>query len=292
MSFAIITDTSANIPHEKTLEWDISIIPFTYYISGKELSCVETEQFDGKQFYDAMRGGSKVTTSQIPPQRFIDFMRPILEEGKDILYVGMSSGISGAFQSANTAMRHLLRDFPERKIRLVDSLGASLGEGLLVIRAKECRDEGLSIDETAELLEAVRPCVYQVFTVEDLVYLRRSGRISNFSRAIGSTLNIKPLLKGNEEGKIVSFAKVLGRKRSITALADKYASLVKDPASQTVYIAHADCEEDAQTLAALLREKAEPKEVFMTCYEPVTGSHVGPGALALFFLADTDVRSK
>ncbi len=292
MSFAIITDTAANIPHEKALEWNIHVIPFTYYIGGKEHFCVETEQFDGKQFYDSMRAGTKVTTSQIPPQRFIDFMRPILAEGKDILYVGLSSGVSGAFQSANTAKRHLLRDFPERNIRLVDSRGASLGEGLLAIHAKDCREEGRSLDEAADFIEALIPSIYQVFTVDDLTYLRRSGRISNFSRAVGSTLNIKPLLKGSEEGKIVSFAKVLGRKRSIAALADKYATLVRDAASQTVYIAHADCEEDAQTLAALLREKAEPKDIFMTCYEPVTGSHVGPGTLALFFQSDPDVRTK
>lgn len=292
MSFAIVTDTSANLPTALTKKHGVTVIPFFYIVDGAELSCTDTGAFDGSAFYEAMRRGASVTTTQITPQRYADAFRPLLAAGQDLLAVSMSSGISGSCQSAALAAEELREEFPERTVRTVDSLGASLGEGLLVLEALRCRDEGMSLYDTAARLLSLRRRVCQVFTVDDLQYLRRGGRLSNMAAIVGTVLNIKPLLKGDEEGKIVSTAKVRGRKRSVEALAERYDALVKDPEIQTVGIAHADCAGDAAYLMKLLRHGKTPKEILTVCYEPVTGSHVGPGTLALFFLGDEDVRSK
>lgn len=204
----------------------------------------------------------------------------------------MSSGISGAYHSAESAARTLLETFPERKIRLVDTLSASLGEGLIVLHAAERRDAGAALDDLADELTALRRRMCQVFSVDDLKYLHRSGRISGVAALAGNILSIKPLLKGNEEGKIVCFGRVRGRKAAIKALADRYNELAQDAADQTIGIAHAGCAQDAAALAELLRQKNAPGDILTVCYEPVTGSHVGPGTLALFFLGGDDVRSR
>ena len=208
------------------------------------------------------------------------------------MYVGMSSGISGAFASASKGTEGLIWRFPDRKIRLVDTLGASLGEGLLVMEAVRCREAGMSLDETADLLMTLRHRMCQVFSVDDLKYLRATGRVSGVKALLGTVLNIKPLLKGDRDGRIVCIDRARGRARAITALAEKYNALAVEPEKQVVGIAHADCPEDAERLASLLRTQRPPKDILTVCYEPVTGSHVGPGALALFFLGDQDVRDK
>lgn len=290
--FAIITDTTANLTAKLIKENDILQIPFPYFNKGKECTCTEIEAFDDKRYYSDIRNGVKFTTSQINPQRYIDYMHPFLVEERDILFIGLSSGISGSFSSAVMAKEQLSGEFPERKIELVDSLGASLGEGLLALEAAKCRASGLQIKETAERIILLRHRMYQVFTVDNLMHLKRTGRLSNAGAVIGTVLGIKPLLKGNEEGKIVAFGKIRGRQKSINALAEKYFSLAKNAETQTVGIAHADCKEDAEQLAKLIREKLPPKEILIVKYEPVTGSHVGPGALALFFAGDSDVRLK
>ena len=293
MSFAIVTDTSANLPTALTRKRGVTVIPYFYTVDGAELACTDTGEFHGSAFYEAMRRGAAVTTTQITPHRYINALRPLLAEGQDLLFVSMSSGISGSYQSSVIAAEALREEFPERTVRTVDSLGASLGEGLLVLEALRCRDEeGISLCDTEARLLSLRRRMCQVFTVEDLQYLRRGGRLSNMAAIVGTVLNIKPLLKGNEEGKIVSTARVRGRKRSIEALAARYDALVKDPETQTVGIAHADCAGDAAYLMKLLRHGKAPKDILTVCYEPVTGSHVGPGTLALFFLGDEDVRSK
>ncbi len=289
--FQIMTDTSANLPSELAAEKDITVIPFPYFVNGARHTCLDTEGFDGKTFYGAMREGAEVTTSQINPQNYMDVMRPVLQSGQDILFVGMSSGISGAYLSAELAAEELAPEFPERKIRLVDTIGASLGEGLLVLRAYRDKLAGLSLDAIYEKLMDLRHRLCNIFTVDDLKYLRKGGRLSNLSFIVGTILQIKPLLKGNEEGKIVAFAKLRGRKKALEELAKRYDEYVVDSEEQTIGIAHADCPEDAEYLIELLRRNHPPKEVLTVCYEPVTGSHVGPGTLALFFEAREGCRS-
>ena len=289
--FRIVTDTSSNLPTAYLQAENITVIPFTFHTESGEQSCMDTASFDAKAFYTAMRNGEKVTTSQIPPQRFVDNIRPMLENGEDVLFVSMSSGISGSYASSKIAANQLAEEFPERKMLTVDTYSASLAEGIVVMRAVECRKEGLSIDETYQILRALRHRIAQIFTVGDLRYLKRTGRLSNLEAAVGTVLQIKPLLKGDPEGKIVCFAKVRGRQRAIEEMAKRYEELVVSPETQTVCISHADCEADAQILASMLRRSKPPKDIQIVDYEPVTGSHVGPGALALFFVSDDNVRN-
>ena len=291
MSFKIFTDTSANLPLDVVRKHGISVIPFYFLVGGKENICMDPSGFDGASYYGAMREGAEVTTSQITPQNYLDSFTPVLEEGKNILFVSMSSGISGSFASAETAARQLRERFPERIIRLVDTLGASLGEGLPALWAAKYRDEGMGIEEVAQAITDRCRRMCQIFTVDDLCYLQRSGRLSNAAAALGNMLNIKPLLKGDEEGQIVCISKVRGRAKAIARLAETYKEFVRDPESQVVGIAHADCKEHARKLAEKLRQIAPPKDIMVVDYEPVTGSHVGPGALALFFESREGVRS-
>ena len=289
--FRIVTDTSANLPTAYLQQEHITIIPFTFHADGDEQACLDLNTFDAKTFYAQMRSGTKVSTSQIPPQRYLDVLTPMLEAGEDVLFVSMSSGISGSYASGQIAARQLREEFPARKLLLVDTYSASLGEGLLVMRAVDCRREGMSIDDTYTLLRSLRHRMAQIFTVDDLRYLRRTGRLSNLEAAVGTVLQIKPLLKGDPQGKIVCFAKVRGRQRAIEEMAKRYEELVVSPETQTVCISHADCEADAQILASMLRRSKAPKDILIVDYEPVTGSHVGPGALALFFVSDDNVRN-
>ena len=289
--FQIVTDTSANLPVSIVNQNDITVIPFPYFVNGARHTCLDTEGFDAKTFYGAMREGADVTTSQINPQHYMDVMRPILNQGLDILFVGMSSGISGSYHCAEIAAEELGPDFPERKIRLVETLGASLGEGLLVLRAVKDKLLGLSLDDVYKKLMDLRHRLCNIFTVDDLKYLRKGGRLSNLSFIVGTLLQIKPLLKGNEEGKIVAFAKIRGRKKALEELAERYDQYVVDPEHQTIGIAHADCAEDAERLIALLRRNNPPEDILTVDYEPVTGSHVGPGTLALFFEARDGCRA-
>ncbi len=289
--FKIITDTSANLPTELISKNDIGIIPFNFYVDGKPFTCLNTEEFDGHSFYDAMRNGAEVTTSQISPGQYADYMKPILENGENILFIGMSSGISGSFHSAELAAKELESSYPDRKIRLVDTLGASLGEGLLVLKALKDKMLGEPLEKIYLKLLDLRNRLCNIFTVNDLNYLRKGGRLSNLAFICATILNIKPLLKGNENGKIVAFSKVRGRRKSIEELAERYEEYVEEPENQTVGIAHADCPEDAEKLISLLNRRKPPKEILSVCYEPVTGSHVGPGTLALFFEAKKGCRS-
>ena len=288
--FAILTDSASNLTAKQLRDNNITAIPFPYFLKGKECGCDTLETFDDMAFYAALKNGEKVTTSQINPQKYIDYMRPILESGKDILFIGLSSGISGAFSSAVIAKEQLNDEFPERRIELVDSLGASLGEGLIALKAAEYRAEGKTIGETAEEIRIHIEKMYQVFTVDDLMFLKRTGRLSNLSAAVGTVLGIKPILKGNEEGKIVAFGKVRGRAKVISALAEKYNALVKDPETQTVGISYCDCKEDAKALADLINKTNPPKKLLIVKHEPATGSHLGPGALALYFEGEKGVR--
>lgn len=290
MSFSILTDTSANLPSAYLLEHGVSVIPYHYIIGDKQYSCLDTEGFDGKKFYKAMRLGANITTSAINPQSYVDFFESFLMSGNDILFISMSSGISSSFRCAQMAKEELQDRYPDRSICLVDTLGASLGEGIFAMMAVEYRDAGYSLKKVYRMLEEKKACMYQVFTVDDLMYLKKTGRLTGSAAIIGNMLQVKPLLKGNENGEIVNFSKVIGRKKAIDSLAQRYNMLVDKPEEQVVGIAHADCEDDAKYLIELLNKKKPPKKILTVMYEPVTGSHVGPGTLALFFLGDSRVR--
>lgn len=291
-AFDIITDSTANLTQKLIKENSVIEIPFPYFTEGKEPPFCTLEEFDDVKYYTDIKNGLKVITSQINPQKYIDFFRPSLENGRDVLFIGLSSGISGSFTSATMAREQLAEEFPDRKIELIDSLSAGLGEGLLVLKAASLRADGASIESVVYSILEQRNKLYQVFIADDLIHLKRTGRISNASAIIGTALGIKPLLKGSEEGRIVAFGKIRGRTRAIDAMAEKYFTLAKNPELQTVGITYAGCRADAESLAQKLREKMPPKEFLILKHEPATGSHIGPGSLALFFEGDSDVRTK
>lgn len=291
MSFVIVTDTSSNLPTPYLKEHGVEVIPFTYHISGQEYACMDTESFNGPAYYGILRSGTRITTSQIPPQRYRDTFLPLLLAGKDILFVGMSSGISGSYASSEIAAAELREQFPERTIRTVDTLAAALGEGILVMHAVDWRDAGLSIDEIADLLLERRHRVAQIVLLDDLMYLSRGGRLSGAKALIGTVLGIRPILKGNSAGQLVVCGKVRSRRTGIATLAEKFAKLAENPGQQRVGIVYTDCKVDAEALAEMLRQLPEPpKEIMTVCYEPVTGSYVGLGTVAIFFEGIENVR--
>lgn len=291
MSYRIFTDTSANLPTDLTEAKGITVLPFSYCLNGEEFMCTDTRSFDGAGFYGAIRKHASVSTSQINPFRYEEYMEPVLQAGSDILYIGMSSGISGSFASASVAIEQLRAKYPERDIRAVDTLSASLGEGIVVLKAVEYLESGMDIDEAEKRLNELSRKVCQIFIVDDLMHLRRTGRLSNAVALAGAVLQIKPMLKGNEKGQIVCIKKERGRRRAIESLVKVYENYIKNADEQIVGISHADCAEDAEYLASRLREVAAPKEILTVCYEPVTGSHVGPDTLALFFVGRDGFRT-
>lgn len=292
MDHVIITDTSANLPDEMINKYDLRVLPFFYCPPDhpEGLPAPGSKAFDGTAYYNAIRRGSTVTTSQINCQQYVEIMDPVLEAGQDILFVGMSSGISGAHHAARQAAGQLATEYPDRHIRMVDTLSASLGEGLLVLEAARMREQGLGLDEVADRLEEMKYRMCQIFTVDDLHCLKRGGRLSGGAALLGTALGIKPILRANEQGQIVSCGKVRGRKAALEALAERYDALAVDPESQCIGIAHCDCYPDVQTLIGLLDRYHPPRDILTVMYEPVTGAHVGPGALALFFWSHSECR--
>ena len=276
----LFTDTSANLPIEIIDEYGIEVVPFSYTIDGVEY--IPEREFDGKAFYAAMRAGSAVKTSMVNAGTFIERFKAALDAGKDVLYIGMSGGISGTANAALMAKQELDEEYPDRKIVVIDTLAASLGEGLFVIKAAEQLKDGAALDAIEEAIRAQVPSMCQSFTVDDLKYLKNTGRVSGAAAIIGNVLSIHPILIGDYEGKIVVKAKVRGMKRTLDALAERYAELALSK-TETIGIAHADNEEGKAYLVQRLRDKGLTGKCLSVCYEPVTGSHVGPGTVALFF---------
>ena len=284
MSFAISTDTSANLPTAE-LQWhQLYLLPFSYIVDDVEHQCLDLTAFDGDAYYEMLRH-TPASTSMISMDQYRQLWEPLLQEGQDVLHVGMSSGISGAYQSAVMAARELREEYPGRRLVVFDTRAASLGEGIQVLHAATCREAGYTLDGTVRELTELRPHIRQIFTVDDLMHLCRGGRVSAVSAAVGTALRIKPLLKGDEAGRIVVFGKVQGRKRSVRALADNFAANAELLGRWPVGIAHAGCRDEALALAAMLKEYDPKARVIVVDYEPVTGSHVGPGALAMFYVA-------
>ena len=287
MSYTIFVDSGSNLPARKLQELSIRVVPFHYELDGNLIRCPDyPDGFDGHSYYERLRAGAVVKTSLINSADFYDAFRPEVAAGSDVMYVGLSSGISGTVQSATLAAEQLMEEFPSRRVRVVDSMGAGLGTGLLACKAADYRDEGLDIDQAAIKLNYDRENLCEYFTVDDLMFLKRTGRVSGVTAVIGSMLQIKPMLRGDESGKIVVCGKIRGRKRAISELAEIYAKKAVNAAAQRVAISHGDCLEEAQKLADKIREIASPRELILSMHEPLTGAHVGPGMLALFFFGD------
>ena len=282
MSFAVFADGSANLPGSMLA--GISLLPCTYTAGDQVITYHgNVDAFNGKEYYDTLRSGAVIKTSLLNTQLFLDHFRPEVEKGQDVVYISMSSGISGTFQAAKIAAEELLEEFPGRTVRVVDSLGAGFGTGLMACRASDLRSEGKTAAETADIMDAEAHNMLQFFTVDDLNFLKRTGRVSGATAMIGTVLNIKPILWGDPTGHITARSKQRGRKKALAAIVEEYRKGVIDPENQRVAISHGDCEEEALRLAEMIREAAPPKELIIAPHEPFTGAHVGPGMLALFY---------
>ena len=278
--FQIFTDLAANIPQELVERWQLGLIPIRCTVDGEVLDAAKG--FDGPAFYAAMRAGARTSTSMPAPAVFLDAFRPVLERGEDLVYLGMSSGISGTVGLARTVAAELGEEFPDRKIAVIDTKAASLGEGLPVLCAAEMREQGADFGAVVARTQDKCDHMYQIFTVEDLEYLRRGGRLHSAVAVVGNMLNVKPVLFGDQEGHIVLRHMVVGRRRSLDALAAKYKEFCVDKTGP-VGLAHCDSPRDTALVVEKLRAAGCTGEITTVCYEPVTGSHVGPGTVALFF---------
>ena len=284
MPFAIFVDGSSNLPGRLLRELTIEILPCSYTMNGQPSTYDGSlDSFDAHEYYDMLRQGGRVQTSLLNTQLFLDSFRPVLERGEDVLYFSMSSGISGTCHAARIAAEELLEEFPERTVRVVDSLGSGFGTGLMACKAADLRAAGKSAAETANIMDADAQNTLQFFTVDDLNFLKRTGRVSGATAMIGTVLNIKPVLWGDPNGHITARGKYRGRKKAMAAIVEEYRSRVEDAENQRVAISHGDCLEEAQALADMICAVAKPRELIIAPHEPFTGAHVGPGMLALFF---------
>lgn len=287
MSYTVFTDGCSNLPGRLLTGLNIRVLPCSYTLDGEPgVFDGNLDAFDSHGYYEKLRGGSEMKTSLLNSQLFMDYFRPELEKGLDVVYTGLSSGISGTIQAARIAAEELLENYPERTISIVDSLGAGFGPGLLACRAADLRKEGKNAAEAGEILDKEVMHLLQIFTVDDLNFLKRTGRVSGATAAIGTILHIKPILWGDPTGHIVALSKCRGRKKAIETILEIYRTRAIDAQNQRVAISHGDCPEEAQYLADEVCKICKPKELIICPHEPFTGAHVGPGMLALFFFGE------
>lgn len=280
--YQIITDSGCDLSAEGYAELNVHCVPLTVEFKGEAHDDRNDDSL--KDFYNGLRAGEVARTSAVNPETWKDAMRPYLEAGKDVLVLPFSSGLSTTAQSAQIAAGELSEEYPGRKILVADTLCASMGQGLLVWYACGLRDKGLSVEELHSWVEENKQNLCHWFTVDDLFFLKRGGRISGATALVGTMLNIKPVLHVDDEGHLISVSKARGRKAAIEALAKKVAELGEGFDNSTMFISHGDCREDAEYLAKILREKHSAKDVRISYVGAVIGSHSGPGTLALFFL--------
>ena len=280
--YKIITDSGCDLPRTMLSQLDVEIVPLIMNIRGRAMEDSVDEGIE--EMYDLLRAGEAASTSAINPARWGEKMEEFLLQGKDVLVLTFSSGLSTTHQSAVIAANELQEKYPQRKILVVDTLAASLGQGLLVWYTCKMRDAGMSVEELATWVEENRNNLCHWFTVDDLMYLKRGGRVSAATALVGTMLQIKPVLHVDGEGRLVSKAKTRGRKASIQALAEKAAVDGDGYDNTTMFICHGDCIEDAEYLSRLVKEKCGVKEVFIGYTGAVIGSHSGPGTLAVFFM--------
>ena len=286
-NFDIYVDSAANIPDELVKKHNITVIPYTCTVNGVERLCYEKDmpfEETAKKFYAELAAGADIKTSLVDKERIIDAVTASAKEGRDIVMVTISSGISGTYNQAIEAKKYIEENFPDCSMYVLDGANASLGEGLQALRIADLRDMGESAESCAAWHAENVYKINSYFTVADLKYLKKSGRISTTLAIAGTILNIKPILKadGGDNAKIIFHSKERGRKRAIAAIAEMYKERAISPESNTVAIAHAGCEEDALALAELVKE-AGAKDIIIEYYDLCTVSHVGPGTLALFF---------
>lgn len=280
--YQIITDSCCDFREEEYSALGLTVQPLMLNFRGQTRPDRSDDSI--RELYAGLRAGESATTSAVNPEGWTESLRTALEAGKDVLVMAFSSGLSTTYQSAVIAAQELSGQYPQRKILVSDTLSASLGQGLLVWYACRKRDEGLSLEELYAWVEENKFHLCHWFTVDDLMYLKRGGRISAATALLGTMLNVKPVLHMDDEGHLISMSKARGRKASINALAQKLGELGEGYDNSTVFICHGDCLEDAKYLEKLVREQYGVKEVYINYTGAVIGSHSGPGTLSLFFM--------
>ncbi|WP_312460896.1 DegV family protein [Proteiniclasticum sp.] len=288
-TYKIITDSTCDLPSTVIKELDVHVIPMEYILDGvSHFQDLEDEGEKTASFYGSLREGKVSSTSMINTARFMGVFEPYLKAGQDILHVSFSSALSGSYNASRMAAEELKELYPERQILVLDSIAASIGQGLLVYHAVLKKRQGLSLEELYEWLEENKKKICHWFTVEDLMHLKRGGRISALSANIGTALNIKPILSVNMEGKLVNLGKVMGRKKSLSELIVKMKSCAETAENQVVIIGHGDSLKDAEFLSTKLKNELHVKEVIMTQIGPIIGSHIGPGMIGLTFVGERE----
>ena len=283
--YIIVTESTSDLPQDLVDELDIKVIPMTFGFENESyLNYPDNRELDIHIFYDRVKKGERSITALVNSKTFEEYFEPIIKSGNDILYIGFSSALSGTYSASLIAAEELKQKYPDSKIICVDTLAASMGEGLLVYYAAKLKQEGQKIDDVSQWVIDNRLSLCQWFTVDDLNHLKRGGRISAMTATVGSALNVKPILHVDNEGRLIPVHNVRGRKKSINSLLEHMEKLCVNPQGQTIFISHADCLEDTEYLADLIKEKFPVKEVVLNFIGPVIGSHTGQGAIALFFL--------
>lgn len=281
MSFTVFADGCANLP-KKLLE-GISLLPCSYLVNDEPVTYTgDIDDFDGHAYYEGLKNGDKVKTSLLNTALFLEHFTPLAQKGMDIIYIAMSSGISGTYNAAIAAANELMEEYPDSFIHIVDSHGCGFGNGILALKAAKLSKDGIDAKEAAKILDEAVPHACQYFTVDDLNFLKNTGRVSGVTAQIGTILNIKPILFGDSTGHIISCSKVRGRKNAIKSIASKYEEK-RIVGENIVCISHGDCIDDANSLAELVKGINPDAVITISQHEPFSGAHVGPGMLGLFF---------
>ena len=286
--YVIMTDTTADLPESYIQEHQLAILSLSYTIEGTTYD--RENPLDVREFYAKMRAGSMPTTSQVNPEQAKEAFKACLDQGNDVLYIAFSSGLSGTCGSGMVAAEEIREsgEYPDRKLIVIDSLSASLGEGLLVHKAVQLKEAGKSMEEVADWVEKNKLHLCHNFTVDDLFHLHRGGRVSKATAVLGTMINIKPVLHVDDEGHLIAIGKVRGRKKSLAALVDRMADQIKgyEDENSEVFISHGDCQEDAEYVQKLVQERFGVDKFIINHVGPTIGAHSGPGTVALFFMGN------
>ncbi len=283
--FVILTDSSADLSAELAAQIGVQVLPLSFIMDDHTYyNYPDNREMDPHRFYERLRGGELATTNAVNVAQYTEALEPLLQAGKDVLILSFSSGLSTTYNSSRLAVEELSARYPDRKLYTVDTLCASLGQGLLVWYAARERDKGHSIEEVRDWIEERKLNLCHQFTVDDLHFLKRGGRISAATAVVGSMLQIKPVLHVDNEGHLINIGKVRGRHASLKALVDRMEETAIDSGSLTVFISHGDCLEDAETVAGMVKKRFGVQDIYINYVGPVIGAHSGPGTVALFYM--------
>ncbi|MGN0769282.1 MAG: DegV family protein [Christensenellales bacterium] len=282
--YVIMTDSSCDLPQELADQLGLEVLPLEVMADGKNYrNWLDGREIGFKEFYKLAREGKELKTSAVNTAAFEEKMEKLLEEGKDILYIGFSAGLSTTYNSGEAAARELREKYPDRKIYTVDTLAASLGQGMIIYYAAKKKEAGATIEEVRDFVENEKLHMCHWFTVDDLNYLKRGGRISAATAAVGTMLSIKPVMHMDNEGHLVAVGKARGRKAALCQLLDTMGELGEGLEGQTTFICHSDCMDDAQYVASQMKERFGVAQVNINWIGPVIGAHTGPGTIGIFF---------